>query len=258
MKCDEVEEMLSAYADGEIGGHKAAEVRTHLAGCESCSDRLEALEVLQSKLGEMMSERLKGPDVLDAVMASLPVRGRPVLPRLAWVFAGIAMAAIVCWQSVPRMDRPHTKKAQVAVNVPVKHYEEHKGVSPVSGAKPAMPVSDEKHRAPKPWRPYETVSTAGSGKHKPGVRRPGFAHAPEQERAPQAEPTGPIQVVTNSKTVDGTTETTIEITAGALMLLRTKTTEVEIARDDNAATIERPPLEVVRNSPSAEAGVTGG
>lgn len=238
MKCDEVEEMLSAYADGEIGGHKAAEVRTHLAGCESCSDRLEALEVLQSKLGEMMSERLKGLDISDAVMASLPVRGRPVLPRLAWALAGMVIVAVVCWQSVPRMDRPHTKKAQVAVNAPVKR--------------------DEKHRAPKPWRPYETVSIAGSAKHKPGVRRPGFAHAPEQERAPQAEPTGPIQVVTNSKTVDGTTETTIEITAGALMLSRTKTTEVEIARDDSAATIERPPLEVVKNGPPAEAGVTGG
>ena len=60
MKCGEVEELLSAYADGEIGGRTAAEVRMHLAGCGSCSDRLEALEVLQSKLGEMMSESLKG------------------------------------------------------------------------------------------------------------------------------------------------------------------------------------------------------
>ena len=174
-------------------------------------------------------------------MASLPMRGRPVLPRLAWVLAGLVIAAVVCWQFVPRMDRPHTKKAQVAVNAPLKRDEKRKELRLVPGTKPGAPLSDGKHRAPRP-----------------SVTRPEFVQVPKRERAPQAEPTGPIQVVAESKTVNGTTETTIQITAGSVIVSRTRTTEVEIARDDSAAAIERPPLEVVKNSPSAEAGVMGG
>jgi len=53
MKCNEARKVLSAYADGEIEGQMASELRLHTEQCASCKAQLEALGVLHTKLNEI-------------------------------------------------------------------------------------------------------------------------------------------------------------------------------------------------------------
>ncbi len=43
MTCERIEELLSAYLEGELGAAERAEVESHLASCPACAGLLEAL-----------------------------------------------------------------------------------------------------------------------------------------------------------------------------------------------------------------------
>ena len=51
MRCGRIEKRLGAYLDGALPQSRAAEVEGHLARCEACRRRLEALQGLQALLG---------------------------------------------------------------------------------------------------------------------------------------------------------------------------------------------------------------
>lgn len=43
VQCEQIQGYLADYASGQLPGFKAAWTAQHLAGCESCSDRLAAI-----------------------------------------------------------------------------------------------------------------------------------------------------------------------------------------------------------------------
>lgn len=93
MKCVDVVNKLSAYADGELRGREAARLREHLSGCESCRKRSEVMVLLQSRLEETMNTPIDAPDLSDQVMNLLPKPSRPVYVRFVW--AGAAVGCLV-------------------------------------------------------------------------------------------------------------------------------------------------------------------
>ena len=85
MKCDEVQENLSAWLDGEIPEELRPRLAEHLAACPACRAELVALERLDAALGRLEAP---GPrrDLAAAVLRQLP---RPASP---WV-RSLALAA---------------------------------------------------------------------------------------------------------------------------------------------------------------------
>ena len=54
MKCSEIQELLSAYFDHELGEPAHNDVEEHLKQCEKCSEELEGFKSL-SKLASSVS-----------------------------------------------------------------------------------------------------------------------------------------------------------------------------------------------------------
>ncbi len=75
MKCNEVQEHLSAWLDGEVSEELSAALATHLDECPACQAELAALERLDAALAEL--EALAPAGLAAAVRRRLP---RPASP----------------------------------------------------------------------------------------------------------------------------------------------------------------------------------
>jgi len=256
VKCNEAEEILSAYADGEIHGRKAANLKAHLAECRNCSERLEALLIIQNKLRDMAGIKSTGIDISDAVMSSLPVQKRVYLPRLAWGLASILMIAVATYLSIPGTKQSNIVNPPVVVKLQEKHYP--KPTKLVTTIQPDGVLPSGNHKITERRTPSRIIHGTGYHKHKSDVTRPKPIQTAQQIPTPDTEPITPVRVATKSQVIDGVTETTIEVTAGSLTMLRAKSNNIEIARDDNAMIVERPPLEVRRSNSSVHTGISGG
>ena len=82
MNCPDVDRVIDAYGDDELGAADAAEVRAHLAGCPACSQRVDA----RASLGRLIRRvpYYTAPDRLRVAVATTrrPVRVSPRI--LAW------------------------------------------------------------------------------------------------------------------------------------------------------------------------------
>jgi hypothetical protein len=248
MKCAEVTEMLSAYADGEIGGRRAAELRVHIAQCDSCRAQLEALGALQSRLTEMMGEPMEATDVSDLVMASLPARTTPRPVRWGWVGAAACLLILLgAWLMLsPRQNQQmakHVPKAPPRVHVSPKR-------SVPGGSAPVIVQAPEKT----PARPRHVVRRivlipTRHPRHRPLPAR--------QQPIQRPDPLETPRLVVASRTVDGRVETTVAVNFRSLTLSQVKTTVINLPPNEDAATA-RPALEVIENSPAATMGQYGG
>ena len=247
MKCSEVSELLSAYADGEVSGREAARLKAHIEQCDACRAELEALGALQSRLTEMMGEPMEGTDVSDLVMASLPARRRPLFLRWAWVGAAACLLALIGLRLMlptghSRRTPQRTTTSRPAHMVPARSVPKHP--APVVAKKPG-----ERHevirRPVVVYRPHPRHRT---------IRQYRPLRQPDQ---PQALPETAQLVVTN-KVFDGRVERTLKMKLGNMTLCRTRVTEVTLAPNEDAATIVRPALEVIENRPAETLGQYGG
>ena len=96
MSCEEVRELLPAYADGELDAARALAIEKHLAGCAACAARLQEARALSKALGTHAPYH-RMPDALRArLSASLPREaaqpGRSA-PHRQWLPLGAALAA---------------------------------------------------------------------------------------------------------------------------------------------------------------------
>lgn len=83
--CEQVQERLSAWLDGELTAEERRQVAGHLKGCAACSRELEALAQLDAALGTLAAPL---PDKLpERVLARL----KPPRRRYGW--QSLAMAA---------------------------------------------------------------------------------------------------------------------------------------------------------------------
>jgi anti-sigma factor RsiW len=105
-ECDQIQEWLSAWIDGELPPAKSAEVRLHLQSCAICMEqraRLEKLDaVLKRALETQAADAAFAPfwagvreriarERSWAERAYLGMRGAFSLPRLAWAVPAVAI-----------------------------------------------------------------------------------------------------------------------------------------------------------------------
>lgn len=76
--CDEIQEMLPAYAGGET---MTLSVRRHLSRCDSCSRELERYGVLSNLLGDLRTMAVDPPPELLPALLRTPVARREVVVR---------------------------------------------------------------------------------------------------------------------------------------------------------------------------------
>src|ERR1051325_70093 len=110
MRCDDMQELISPYLDGELGLLTSVEVERHLQDCAICAQECENQRALSAalrngglyyKLPARLSERVQSAARRDA-------RGQTYAPRLAWRWLGVVgataallIAGIFAARSIP-------------------------------------------------------------------------------------------------------------------------------------------------------------
>jgi len=90
MNCREVNELFGAYLDGEVTPSERMLIRTHLAGCDVCREKLAALSVTHSRVSRSLRARAAraalSPQAWSRLQARLAGEARPSRPWLtAWL-----------------------------------------------------------------------------------------------------------------------------------------------------------------------------
>lgn len=107
MNCRQVDQVLSAYLDGELSGQKMLAVRQHCSTCVECRAELEALEATKLAVGRMADEE-PNADLEARLVGALrkevarQQRVRPMWPALV---ASGAAAAALAWSFLQWQDQ---------------------------------------------------------------------------------------------------------------------------------------------------------
>jgi anti-sigma factor RsiW len=102
--CEEVRDLLSAYADGELDLVRAVEIERHLTECPACAADLERTPALSRALADPSLYYQPPPELAARVRASVRRAAGPG-KRLAWrpIVAAVAAAillAVAAWAAV--------------------------------------------------------------------------------------------------------------------------------------------------------------
>jgi anti-sigma factor RsiW len=89
MKCQEVQELLSAWLDRELAEEVEAAVAAHLEGCEACRREVVHLRALDAALGELTAPVPQG--LAEKVAARL----RPPRRRQWWQAVALAASLVL-------------------------------------------------------------------------------------------------------------------------------------------------------------------
>lgn len=101
MHCDQMEELIAAYADGELQGEQKQQLEAHLAECPHCADLYREYLALNEALA--CCEKRAPEDLCDKVMQTIhqqnavPVkqpRGIRLGRAAGWI--GVGVAAMLC------------------------------------------------------------------------------------------------------------------------------------------------------------------
>jgi anti-sigma factor RsiW len=102
--CDEIRDLLTPYADGELDLVRGLEIERHLPQCASCAAALERTRALSARLGDAALYHQPPPGLQGRVRAALEradgPRGRVAsLPwrRLGTAAAAAAVLAVAVW-----------------------------------------------------------------------------------------------------------------------------------------------------------------
>lgn len=103
------DEQLHAYLDGGLDPSDHARIQAHLAQCQHCQDRLEAIRALFSAIEGLPEEPLGRdltPEVLDAIRPQIrwPARVRILVAAellLALILLAIAWPRAATWEALP-------------------------------------------------------------------------------------------------------------------------------------------------------------
>ena len=100
-----VVDRLSAYLDHELSVAEAASVREHLAGCETCAERLAHLAAVDAGVRDLKVVAPEGyfdsfaSRVRTRVLATSRPRARFQVPAWSWAVAAAVLLAVI----VPRL-----------------------------------------------------------------------------------------------------------------------------------------------------------
>jgi anti-sigma factor RsiW len=110
VKCQECEELLHPYLDGEIDSAQRAAVDEHLKGCDDCRQALEHLQMLRRAL-QLPELRYTASDTLrhriqTKLRAADTRERRPAWPRWSAAIAASVLAVTLVWNFVPHGGAP--------------------------------------------------------------------------------------------------------------------------------------------------------
>ena len=96
MTCEETQNLLDAYVDGELDWSSKLAIESHLQGCRTCSSVLASLKLLVSAL-QRGALRFKAPQHLRSVVLSGIERANPAILHsfAGWRWAGFAASIVV-------------------------------------------------------------------------------------------------------------------------------------------------------------------
>ncbi len=104
--CTSYEEDLSALLDDELAPTRAEQVRAHVASCDGCRTRLEALRGVDALLTAAPARSVP-PDLRERLQVRIePPRPRRRLARPAFGMALAAAAALALYLVLPRPPGP--------------------------------------------------------------------------------------------------------------------------------------------------------
>ncbi len=114
MSCGEVEGLLEAHLDGDLGRDQSRAVTAHLAECPACAAEAQLAGRVRAEL-----RALPELDAPAAVLASVrwstgsrrPGRSRPILAVAAAVVAAVGLGLLWLDRSRPSLDDPEVARA---------------------------------------------------------------------------------------------------------------------------------------------------
>ncbi len=109
MTCEEIRDLLSAYADGEVDLVRALEIERHLADCPACAAALASLRSLGARLADPVLYHAPPPALAKRVRASLRPRSFP-WRRVALGVAAALLAAAGLWGIVRAASAPSAEE----------------------------------------------------------------------------------------------------------------------------------------------------
>jgi len=77
MDCEQVMELLDAYALGAADAHEAAAIEEHVADCVRCWSSLDAAQRVAASLALSTAQQKAPPSLLSRVLAETERRQRP-------------------------------------------------------------------------------------------------------------------------------------------------------------------------------------
>ena len=96
MNCEHVEDLLPAYAEGDLPAEERAGVDTHVEGCASCRQSLEFFTRLEASLVRRRELVPSSPATSRRIVRRLGLRPRQIIPpELVGLPGLIAVALIV-------------------------------------------------------------------------------------------------------------------------------------------------------------------
>ena len=239
MKCEEIRNQLSAHECGDLSADESRELQEHLAECPTCRAHLAAVQALQAGIRGYLREPLEYPDVTGPVMSLLRKNKKPARLVYAWV-GGICVAATIIMGLY--LHRPSLPAKPTASNPPVVTTAPEKRIvgSPrvVRPQKPAVIPKDQPR-----------VRRLPTHKHKrPDANARGAEPAVEQALSSTIRLVN-IEVTRIPADLSGKGERTSITTTFMVSGLTLSHTEerivIPVEPNEDAGSIERPPLETV-------------
>jgi len=112
--CQERDELIHAYLDGELDLVRSLEIEVHLKNCRTCAQTYEELRDLHSALSDA-AQRFEPPAALrnrirSAVRDESRVTNRPLRLSWRWMIPAAAFGALVIigWGLIALLNRPST------------------------------------------------------------------------------------------------------------------------------------------------------
>jgi len=78
MKCEEIEKLLSSFAEGQISGEEKKNIESHLSNCPLCRESYRSYIFLEQSLSTLKNDLPPSRIVADSVVKSLNLKERKV------------------------------------------------------------------------------------------------------------------------------------------------------------------------------------
>ena len=122
MNCRDLEELLSAYADGELSRTQREFIEEHLSGCAACRETLADFQAAGRRLSSLR-EPMVSPDIKEATLSRIkavnvppPKTGRRWLRPVAAAVAIVAVIVIMLVSQPWGMKSPEVMAASIVRN----------------------------------------------------------------------------------------------------------------------------------------------